>query len=153
MTVSLTVETVSTESLDEVRSYLESRAPQPHVERRRVLVVEDDPAQRELFVTLVTDWGYDVVAVGSAEEAEFSVRRRGVDAAIVDVFLPGRSGESLMGRLRERFPELVMVGISALGDAAMARRCKVLGADLFLTKPITAEDLSLALAGTHTAWH
>lgn len=149
----MTVETVTTDSLEEVRSYLESRAPQPQVVRRRVLVVEDDPAQRELFVTLVTDWGYDVVAVGSAEEAEFSVRRRPVDAAIVDVFLPGRSGESLMGRLRERFPELVMVGISALGDAAMARRCKGVGADLFLTKPVTPEDLSIALASSHTAWH
>lgn len=147
------VETVTTDSLDEVRSYLESRTPQPQLARRRVLVVEDDPAQRELFVTLVSDWGYEVLAVGSAEEAEFSVRRRSVDAAIVDVFLPGRSGESLMGRLRERFPELVLVGISALGDAQMARRCKGMGADLFLTKPVTADDLSQALSSPHTAWH
>ncbi|HLT31328.1 MAG TPA: response regulator, partial [Myxococcaceae bacterium] len=65
----------------------------------------------------------------------------------------GRSGESLMGRLRERFPELVLIGISALGDAALARRCKGVGADLFITKPIRPDDLELALVQPHTSWH
>jgi CheY-like chemotaxis protein len=131
----------------------EERTPQLRTVRRRVLVVEDDPATRELLVEMLSEWGYESVAVGSAEEAEYSVRRRPVDAAVVDVFLPGRSGAALMTRLREKFPQAVLIGISALGDAAMARQCKGMGADLFISKPLVPEDLAKALTSSHTSWH
>lgn len=107
--------------------------------RAAVLVVEDDPSHREILVEMLAGWGYEPLPVGSAEEAEFAVRNKRMDAAIVDVFLPGRSGATLMSRLRERFPQSVLIGVSALSDAAMARKCKGLGADLFIGKPL---DLS-----------
>ena len=121
--------------------------------RGSVLVVEDDPAHRELLVELVSDWGYEPLPVGSAEEAEFAVRNKRMDAAIVDVFLPGRSGATLMSRLRERFPQAVLIGVSAMSDAAMARKCKGLGADLFIGKPVDPEKLAEALQSKHQSWH
>jgi CheY-like chemotaxis protein len=121
--------------------------------RGSVLVVEDDPASRELLVELLTQWGYEPMPVGSAEEAEFAVRNKRMDAAIVDVFLPGRSGVTLMSRLRERFPQAILIGVSAMSDAAMARKCKGLGADLFIGKPVMPEKLAQALQSKHTRWH
>lgn len=121
--------------------------------RGAVLVVEDDPASRELLVELLTQWGYEPLPVGSAEEAEFAVRNKRMDAAIVDVFLPGRSGATLMSRLRERFPQAVLIGVSAMSDAAMARKCKGLGADLFIGKPVMPDRLAQALQSKHTSWH
>lgn len=121
--------------------------------RRPVLVVEDDPTHREYLLALLEDWGYAPIPVGSAEEAEFAVRHKAIEAAVIDVFLPGRSGAALMTRLRSRFPEAVLIGISALGDAGTARRCKGLGADLFLSKPIAPETLAKALQSPHRAWH
>ena len=121
--------------------------------RGAVLVVEDDPSSRELLVELLTGWGYEPLPVGSAEEAEFAVRNKRMDAAIVDVFLPGRSGATLMSRLRERFPQSVLIGVSAMSDAAMARKCKGLGADLFIGKPLSPERLAEALQSKHTSWH
>ncbi|MDY7228861.1 response regulator [Hyalangium rubrum] len=121
--------------------------------RGAVLVVEDDPASRELLVEMLTEWGYEPLPVGSAEEAEFAVRNKRMDAAIVDVFLPGRSGATLMSRLRERFPQAVLIGVSAMSDAAMARKCKGLGADLFIGKPVLPEKLASALQSKHTSWH
>jgi CheY-like chemotaxis protein len=118
-----------------------------------VLIVEDDPAHRELLVELLTQWGYEPLPVGSAEEAEFAVRNKRMDAAIVDVFLPGRSGTNLMARLREKFPQSVLIGVSAMSDAAMARKCKGLGADLFIGKPLAPEKLAQALQSRHTSWH
>ena len=41
----------------------------------------------------------------------------------------------------------------ALGDPAMARHCKVVGADLFIEKPFRAEDLAEALRTRHETWH
>src|SRR3954469_13066165 len=74
--------------------------------RETVLVVEDDPAHRELLVEMLSLWGYDPVPVGSAEEAEYVARKKLLDAAIVDVFLPGKSGTTVMTKLREKFPDL-----------------------------------------------
>ncbi|QSQ17312.1 response regulator [Myxococcus landrumensis] len=121
--------------------------------RSAVLVVEDDPAHREILVEMLAGWGYEPMPVGSAEEAEFAVRNKRMDAAIVDVFLPGRSGATLMSRLRERFPQAVLIGVSAMSDSAMARKCKGLGADLFIGKPLNPERLSEALQSKHTSWH
>jgi CheY-like chemotaxis protein len=121
--------------------------------RGAVLVVEDDPTHREILVELLAGWGYEPLPVGSAEEAEFAVRNKRMDAAIVDVFLPGRSGATLMSRLRERFPQSVLIGVSAMSDAAMARKCKGLGADLFIGKPLNPEKLAEALQSKHTSWH
>jgi CheY-like chemotaxis protein len=131
----------------------ESEPVRKEAVRRTVLVVEDDPVNRELLVELLAMWGYETVPVGSAEEAEYAVRTRRPDAALVDVFLPGRSGANLMSRLRERFPDIVLIGMSALSDGAMARRCKGLGADLFIGKPIPPETLSKALREPHRSWH
>ncbi|WP_338868101.1 response regulator [Myxococcus stipitatus] len=121
--------------------------------RSSVLIVEDDPAHREILVEMLAGWGYEPMPVGSAEEAEFAVRNKRMDAAIVDVFLPGRSGATLMSRLRERFPQAVLIGVSAMSDSAMARKCKGLGADLFIGKPLNPERLSEALQSKHTSWH
>ncbi|QSQ19271.1 response regulator [Pyxidicoccus parkwayensis] len=121
--------------------------------RGAVLVVEDDPTHREILVELLAGWGYEPLPVGSAEEAEFAVRNKRMDAAVVDVFLPGRSGATLMSKLRERFPQSVLIGVSAMSDAAMARKCKGLGADLFIGKPLNPEKLAEALQSKHTSWH
>jgi CheY-like chemotaxis protein len=121
--------------------------------RKTVLLVEDDPQNREALAEILEGWGYQVVAVSSAEEAEYVVRKRRPDAAIIDVYLPGRSGATLMIKLREKFPDSVLIGTSGLNDAEMARTCKGVGADRFLGKPISLEALAAALQGEHTSWH
>jgi CheY-like chemotaxis protein len=119
-----------------------------------VLIVEDDPAQRAMLLELISLWGYRSVAVGSAEEAEVLLESAGaLDIAVVDVFLPGESGVQLITRLRERFPESVLIGISALSTAATARRCKGIGADLFIGKPLEPARLAEALQSRHQSWH
>lgn len=121
--------------------------------REPVLLVEDDVDSRETLVELLSGWGYEAVPVSSAEEAEYAARRRPFLAAVVDVFLPGRNGASLIARLRERYPDSLLIAMSALGDPAMARHCKVVGADLFIEKPFRAEDLAEALRARHETWH
>jgi DNA-binding response OmpR family regulator len=129
---------------DEVRK-TEAREP--------VLLVEDDLDSREMLVELLDAWGYEAVPVSSAEEAEYTARRRPFLAAVVDVFLPGRNGASLIAQLRERYPDALLIAMSALGDPAMARHCKIMGADLFIEKPFRPEDLAEALRARHETWH
>ncbi len=147
--------TDGTTTVEETRSQEEREQDRLRTQdvRRTVLLVEDDPANREALEEILQLWGYEVVAVSSAEEAEYAVRRRRPDVALVDVYLPGKSGATLMTRMRERFPDVVLVGMSGLGDAAMARAVKGVGADTFIGKPIELEDLARALKAPHTRWH
>jgi CheY-like chemotaxis protein len=118
---------------------------------RRVLVVDDDAATREALADILALWGYEPVLAGSAEEAVFASRHK-VDAALVDIFLPGRSGEVVLAKLREKFPDALLVGMSALSDYSMVRRCKGKGADLFVAKPVDAAVLSQVLQSEHHSW-
>lgn len=147
--IQIEVTPVETERREEKESDRVAVAPA----RGAVLIVEDDPANRELLVELLSLWGYDPIAVGSAEEAEWAIRRRPIQAAVVDVFLPGKNGETLLPKLRERFPDATMIGMSALGDAAMARRLKGVGADFFIAKPVISEELAEVLKAPHATWH
>ena len=51
--------------------------------RATVLVVEDDPANRELLVEMLDAWGYEALPVGTAEDAEYVTRRKLISAAIL----------------------------------------------------------------------
>src|SRR5262249_26150211 len=113
------------ESIESIESELEQQVPGPkftplrgdarvQVTARRVLVVEDDPAQREALAEVLVVWGYEPLLAASAEEALFAVRHKRVDAALVDIVLPGRSGSGLLSKLRAQFPEAVLVAMSAL---------------------------------------
>ncbi|MEN9799375.1 MAG: hypothetical protein RL653_3071 [Pseudomonadota bacterium] len=136
----------STELQSHAASVLATHAPpQVRLQARAVLVVDDDPDAREGLGLLVASWGYTPVLAGSAEEAERLAQYYLLEAAVVDVFLPGKSGEQLLGRLRAAFPAAVLVGMSALVDPALERLCEGMGADLFLGKPVSPGDLARAL--------
>ena len=133
------------------------RRPEEHPEvkaqRLTVLLVEDEPQARESLVELLDSWGYRVLPVGSAEEAEHAVRSRRPDAAIVDLLLPGRSGAALVAKLRARFPDCVLIGVSGIDDPVIARQLKGIGADVFIAKPIDPGELGQALQEGHRSWH
>ena len=153
LNLTMSLETIETPVMPNEREEKRDDGLKLEQVRGSVLVVEDDPTSREILVEMLSGWGYEPMPVGSAEEAEFAVRNKRMDAAVVDVFLPGRSGATLMSRLREKFPNAVLIGVSAMSDAAMARKCKGLGADLFIGKPVMPEALAKALQSKHTSWH
>src|SRR5207302_6573177 len=55
---------------------------------KRVLVIEDDPIQREAIVDALVTQDLEVVAVGSAKEAMVAARRLSVDCIVLDLLLP-----------------------------------------------------------------
>jgi DNA-binding response OmpR family regulator len=134
------------ERTDEEKTRVEST-------RSSVLVVEDDASSRELLAEILATWGYEPIPASSAEEAELAARRQPFAVALVDVFLPGKSGTALLAHLRESYPGAVLIGMSALGDAEMSRRCKGQGADLFMEKPVRIDELAQALKSHHRSWH
>ena len=115
----------------------------------KVLVVDDDPAIRELLVTVLGDEGYDVVTAGDGTEALEMAPRERPDALLVDVMMPRMDGRTLVRRLRE-LPE-VAAAPAIMMSAAVGSAGAMEGVFDFVPKPFDLDrlldSLERALAG------
>ena len=113
-----------------------------------VLVVDDEPALREVLSLRISDWGHQVRAVGDVAAAERELEARRPDVVLCDVVLPGSSGIALLQRIRERDTKLPVVMITAHGNIDSAVDAMKAGASDFLTKPLDHQMLRALLENT-----
>ncbi len=109
----------------------------------RVLVVEDDAANREVMQMVLELAGHTVSIAGTGREAIERVAEDNPEAVFLDLRLPDQSGESVSRALREgpSVPRIIITSGMTI-DAAEAAR---LGADAVLQKPFGPEQLLEAL--------
>lgn len=111
----------------------------------RVLVVEDDDAVRSAVDRGLGVHGFDVSTVPDAESALTAVARHRPDLMIVDVGLPGMSGIELCTRLRGLdvdTPILILSARDQVGDRVAGLQA---GADDYLVKPFSLDELAARL--------
>ncbi len=107
----------------------------------RLLLVEDDVMVASGIKLGLTNAGYTVDWVGSAERAEQALEGESFDLAIVDIGLPGIDGLELTRRLRTRglaMPVLILTARDALQDRVQGLD---LGADDYMLKPFELPEL------------
>ena len=88
----------------------------PALEKRTALVVDDNPAVRQILQQTMSAWGMIPTLAGSGAEALALVREQArFDIAVIDMQMPGMSGLTLARQLRKLAAELPIVMTSALG--------------------------------------
>jgi len=99
-----------------------------------ILVVEDDPAINGLLCRIVSDAGYDCRGAFSGSEAALLTEKYAYDLILLDLMLPGLTGEEFIRRLRKdgTMPIIVLSAKAGLEDRVNVLR---LGADDFIPKP------------------
>ena len=107
----------------------------------RILIIDDDKSFREALAESVRDFGHEVVEASGAEEALPLIGK--VDAAFLDLKMPGMSGIEF---LREAKPLAPVIVLTAFADSSNTIEAIKLGAFDHLTKPIGRADLQRALA-------
>jgi signal transduction histidine kinase/ActR/RegA family two-component response regulator len=108
----------------------------------RVLLVEDNPVNRCLFETLLTQVGLTVVAAEDGQRAlELVAEQAAFDLILTDLQMPVLDGYGLIERLRAAGHRTPLVALTANALAEERERCRRLGCDDFLTKPIQAAAL------------
>jgi CheY-like chemotaxis protein len=119
-----------------------------------ILVVEDDPANREYATAVLTSQGFEIEAVESAEQALKFIGRHTPDLILMDIQLPGMDGLELTRKLKanpdtEPIPIVVMTGqtMPIHQRAAMAAGCAG-----FIGKPATPDALASEVR-THLKGH
>ena len=115
-----------------------------------VLVIDDEPALREVLSLRIADWGHEVHAVADAAEAEREIDRRRPDLVLSDLVLPGSSGMELLKRIKRRDEHLPVVMMTAHGNVDGAVEAMKAGAMDFLTKPLDYVALFALLQVTAT---
>jgi DNA-binding NarL/FixJ family response regulator len=102
----------------------------------RVAVVEDDAGVREALSAIIgSDPGLQCVAeFASAEEALKQFPAHGVDVALVDIHLPGRSGIELVGELKAQHPKLHLLMMTVYEDSEQIFNSLQAGATGYLLK-------------------
>ena len=100
-----------------------------------VLVVDDEPGMRNFLLKTLQPRAGQVMAAGSAEEADELLQRHRFDLVILDITLPGKSGITLLQEMRVKGNPCEVVLITAFADLETAIEALRAGAGDFLLKP------------------
>ena len=110
----------------------------------KILIVEDDDTFREILKVTVGKEGHDVEGASDGKSAQYILSVKSFDAVLSDVRMPQMSGVDLLKWIKEHYsiPVILMTGFSEILETTKAAE---LGADGFLPKPFTLDDLNDSL--------
>lgn len=106
-----------------------------------IMVIEDERDIRQYLNSLLLDRGYSVIEAPDGLKALNLISTRHPDLVILDLGLPGLSGESVLTDIRENTPDLPIIILTAKDALADIVKGFNLGADDYLTKPFKSEEL------------
>ena len=106
-----------------------------------ILVVDDEEIMREILEALLTREGYDVRLASSGEEGLELARTLPLDAAVVDVMMPGMDGITLLDELKKLDDDLPVLMITAFASVENAIAAMKRGAFDYITKPFKNDEV------------
>jgi len=116
-------------------------APRRMRRSARILIVDDEPAIRQVLATALQDEGFPCETAGSGAEAIAQTDGHAFDVAIVDLVMPDMSGLDVMREIRRRNNVTRVILITGYGDMQSVIEALRARADDYLLKPIKAEAL------------
>ena len=111
------------------------------MDRRRVLVVEDDPAIREGLVDALEYAGYAALFAGDGLRGTETALAEAFDLLLLDLVLPGRDGLDILREVRSAKPTLPVIILTARGEEKDRVRGLKLGADDYVVKPFSVSEV------------
>jgi DNA-binding NtrC family response regulator len=111
----------------------------------RVLIVEDEENARKGYEQLLQRWGYEVLGVGSAEDALARFASFQPDTVIADVELPGMNGLDLLSQLGAELTDVPAIIITGKGSEERAVAAIESGAFWYIEKPLKGPVLRALL--------
>ena len=107
----------------------------------KILVVDDEPPIRRLLRTGLGTQGYSIAEVENAGQAQAHLKSDKADLVVLDLGLPDRNGLELLKELRQAGIDVPVVVLSSRTDEAGIVQALELGADDYVTKPFSMNEL------------
>lgn len=107
------------------------------VEPKRILVVEDNDANRVMLCRRLNKHGYATIEAADGREALAAINRQRFDLVLCDIMMPGVDGYQVLKEMKADpdFAPIPIVMISAVDEVESIARCIEMGADDYLQKP------------------
>lgn len=114
---------------------------------KRILIIEDEAQTRRNMATILRMEGYEPVLAADGREGIEAARHERPALILCDVMMPALDGHSVLAVLREdaATAHIPFIFLTARGERADVRTGMNLGADDYLTKPVTARELIAAV--------
>lgn len=113
---------------------------------KRILVVDDEENLRRVTQLKLQQAGYEAMTASDGRQALEVLARNPHDLIITDLKMPGMSGMDLLRRVREDYPEIIVVVVTAFGTIESAVEAMKLGAHDYIIKPVNADALRLVVS-------
>lgn len=115
----------------------------------KTIVVEDHQDLREMFVEHLLNDGFDAQGASCGEDLDDHLAKGSVDLIILDLGLPGEGGLDIARRVRAAQPDMHIIMLTARTTEDDRIRGYESGADMYLPKPISPQELSAAVRAVH----
>src|SRR5690606_36382101 len=103
---------------------------------RRLLIIDDDPLERQSIATYLQDSGFEVVEAASGASGLVAIQEQAPELVITDLRMPDLDGLQVLQQLHEQRPDLPVIVISGAGVMTVVVTALRLGARDYLIKPI-----------------
>ncbi|HAJ27163.1 MAG TPA: hypothetical protein DCG53_07965, partial [Syntrophus sp. (in: bacteria)] len=111
------------------------------MDKQRILVVDDEIRMCESLDTLLSSRGYNVQCFTDGRKALSHIQDQGGDLVLLDLMMPEMDGFTVLSRIKENFPDVQVIIMTAQGSAEYAVAALKGGADDYLCKPFDFDEL------------
>lgn len=114
--------------------------------KAKILVVDDEESIREFLEIMLKKEGYEVTLAEDGLKAKELVQKKSFDMIISDLQMPNMTGIELLKFIRQNYPEIVFMMITAFGTTETAVEAMKMGAYDYLTKPFKIDEVRINIA-------
>ena len=113
---------------------------------KTILIVDDEEGIRESLQGILEDEGFRVIFAENGEQGLAQVKEESPDLVLLDIWMPGIDGVEVLRRIRDAYPEQLVIMMSGHGTIETAVKATKFGAFDFIEKPLSLEKLLVAIA-------
>src|SRR3989442_419319 len=110
------------------------------MEKRRALIVDDEPSVRE-SLRMVLKGHYEILTAASGNSALELIARDPIDVVLLDILMPGLDGLEVLERIKNQAATAPVIMLTATKTVKTAVNAMKLGAFDYVTKPFDVEEL------------
>lgn len=115
------------------------------MEKKKVLIVDDQNGIRVLLVEVFSVEGYQTFQASNGKLALEIVRRESPDLVLLDMKIPGMDGLDILKHIKQIDPSIKVIMMTAYGELDMIKEATDLGAIMHFTKPFDIDELRIAV--------
>jgi two-component system, NtrC family, response regulator PilR len=114
--------------------------------KAKILVVDDEESIREFLEIMLRKEGYEITLAEDGQKAKDLLQKKSFDMIISDLQMPNMTGIELLKYVRQDFPEMLFMMITAFGTTETAVEAMKMGAYDYLTKPFKIDEVRINIS-------